>query len=49
MKKSKYTESRIISILKKADADLQVREACRKHAISEATYYNWKSKYGEAK
>ena len=46
MKKSKYTESQIISILKVADAGLQVREVCRKYAISEATYYNWKSKYG---
>ncbi len=46
MKKSKYTESQIISILKVADAGVQVREVCRKYAISEATYYNWKSKYG---
>jgi len=46
MKKSRFTETRIISILKEADAGLMVKEICRKHGISDATYYNWKSKYG---
>ena len=35
-----------MSILKEADAGLKVAEICRKHGISQPTYYNWKSKYG---
>ena len=46
MKKSRFTETQIVSILKLADAGLPVKEVCRKHGISEPTYYNWKSKYG---
>ncbi len=46
MKKSRYTESQIIAVLKEVDAGRKVEEVCRQHGISSATYYNWKSKYG---
>lgn len=46
MKKSKFTESQIVAILKETDAGMKVAEVCRKHGISQPTYYNWKSKYG---
>ena len=46
MKKSRFSETQIVSILKEVDAGLKVEEICRKHGISNATYYNWKSKYG---
>lgn len=46
MKKSKFTETQIVSILKEADAGLKVGDVCRKHGISQPTFYNWKSKYG---
>ena len=46
MKKSRYTESQIIGVLKEVDAGMKFEEVCRQHGISSATYYNWKSKYG---
>ena len=46
MKKTRFTEAQIMAILKEADAGVKVVEICRKHGISDATYYNWKSKYG---
>ncbi len=46
MKSSRFTETQIIGILKEADGGVSIKETCRKHGISDATYYNWKSKYG---
>lgn len=46
MKKSRYTESQIVKILKEVEAGRLVKEVCREYSISDATYYNWKSKYG---
>lgn len=46
MKKSRYSESQIISILKEAESGIPVTELCRKHGMSDATFYNWRSKYG---
>lgn len=46
MRKSKFSEHQIIAILKAVEAGRTVRDVCRKHEISEATYYQWKSKYG---
>ena len=46
MKKSRYTESQIFQILKEAEAGVPVAEVCRKHGMSNATFYNWRSKYG---
>lgn len=49
MKKSKFSESKIVFILKEAESGVKVDDACRKHGISSATYYNWKSRYGVMK
>ena len=46
MKRTRFTETQIVAILKEADSGIQIKELCRKHGISDATYYNWKSKYG---
>ena len=46
MKRSRYTEEQIIDILKEQEAGVPVAELCRKHGMSDATFYNWKSKYG---
>lgn len=44
--KKRFTEEQIIGVLKDAEAGAKVAELCRKHGISEATYYNWKAKFG---
>ena len=46
MKKSKFTETQIVAILKQADAGVPVKDVCRQAGISTALYYQWKSKYG---
>lgn len=46
MKKSRYTEAQIIKVLKEVEGGRQVKEVCREYGISDATFYNWKRKYG---
>ena len=46
MKKSKFSDSQIMSILKQNEAGLKVPDLCREHGISSATFYKWRSKYG---
>ena len=46
MRKSRFSEDQIIGILKEQQAGLPVAELCRKHGISDATFYTWRSKYG---
>ncbi len=46
MKKSKFTEGQIVFAIKQSEAGTKVEEVCRKMGISEATFYNWKKKYG---
>ncbi len=45
MRKSRFTEAQILSILGEGEAGMPVAEVCRKHGISTACYYQWKSKY----
>jgi putative transposase len=45
MKARQYTEEQIISALKEGEAGARVADLCRKHGMSDATYYNWKAKY----
>lgn len=49
MKKTKFTEAQIIGILNEQEQGIKVSDLCRKHGISDATFYNWKSKYGGMK
>ena len=46
MRRSRFSEEQIIGILKEHQAGLSARELCRKHGISDATFYKWRSKYG---
>ena len=46
MRKSKFSESQIVSFLKEAEAGRKVSEICREHGVSTATFYQWRSKYG---
>ena len=46
MKKSRFSESQIIRILKEADGGRKVADICREHGVSQATYYQWKAKFG---
>jgi len=46
MKKSRYREEQIIVILKQNEAGVKTADLCREHGISEATFYNWKAKFG---
>ena len=46
MKKSRYSDSQIISILKQAEAGAPVTELCREHGMSDATFYKWRAKFG---
>ena len=46
MRMSRFNETQIVAILKETDAGMKVKDICRRHGISDATYYKWKSKYG---
>ena len=46
MKQGKYSEEQIVNILKEADAGIKITDLCCEYGFSEATYYNWKAKYG---
>ena len=46
MKKSKYSDSQIMSIIKQAEAGIPVPDLCREHGMSSASFYKWRAKYG---
>jgi len=46
MKTSRFRETQIIAMLKQGESGIKVKDLCREHGISDATYYNWKAKYG---
>ena len=46
MKRSRFTEEQIVGVLKEHEAGVPTADLCRKHGISQATFYNWKAKYG---
>ena len=46
MKKSRFSEEQIVGILRQAEQGVPVKELCRTHGFSEATFYNWRTRYG---
>ncbi len=46
MKKSRFTEEQIVGFLKQVEGGVVVKDLCRKHGFSDATFYNWRSRYG---
>jgi putative transposase len=46
MRKSKYSEEQIIGFIKQVEAGMSLKELCRKHGFSDASFYKWRSKYG---
>ncbi len=47
MKQGRFSEEQIVAILKEAEAGAKPAELCRRHGISDATFYNWRNKYGD--
>jgi putative transposase len=46
MKRTRFTEEQIIAVLREQEAEAKTADVCRKHGISDATFYKWKAKYG---